>query len=70
MHRHQAHVRDAWERVSPLHLLVPRFGDNIMQIVRLKPDDDGFVDVPDASVCHQLTHDDDGDLEIVSLVIQ
>ena len=41
-----------------------------MQIVRLKPDDDGMVDVPDTSVCHELTRDDDGDLEVVSLVIQ
>ena len=41
-----------------------------MQIVRRKPDDDGFVDVPDTSVTHELTRDDNGDLEVVSLVIQ
>jgi hypothetical protein len=41
-----------------------------MKLVRLQPDEDGYVDVPDTSVCHELTHDDGGNLEVVSLVVE
>ena len=41
-----------------------------MKLVRLKPDEDGYVDVPDTSVTHELTRDDDGELTVVSLVVE
>ena len=41
-----------------------------MKIIRRKPDDDGMVDIPDTSVCHELERDDNGDLQVVSLVIE
>lgn len=41
-----------------------------LSLLRQEPDEDGTVEVPDTHVCHKLTRDDNGDLEVVSLVIQ
>jgi len=40
-----------------------------LALLRQEPDDDGTVEVPDTHVTHELTRNEDGDLEVVSLVM-
>jgi len=41
-----------------------------LALLRQVPDDDGTVEIPDTHVCHDLVRDDEGNVEIVSLVLQ
>ena len=41
-----------------------------LALLRQKPDDDGTVEIPDTHVCHDLVRDGDGNLEVVSLILE